>query len=163
MYEGEPSRPPLPFVSELEPEAIDVHTIAASCVGLRARVINRAVTTIYQEELRAWGVTISQVNLLVAIATHGPLGPRHLVGPMQMEKSTLSRNLDRMRANGWLVVEAEQGPPGRSQRVSISDEGRELLELLLPAWRRAQVRVEALLGPALIAALDGVANRLKAP
>jgi len=149
-----------PLIHTMEPDDIDPPLIAATCVGMRARVINRAISAIYQEELRPWKVTISQTNLLVAIASHGPLGPRDLVKPMQMDKSTLSRNLERMREQGWIAVEPEEGHPGPSKRLAITDEGRTLLKALTPGWRRAQVRLERLLGRTLLTSLDDVSRRL---
>ncbi len=47
-----------------------------------------------------------------------------------MEKSTVSRSIDRMRRNGWLIVARAES--GRGQRLTLSKKGRNLLEKSLP-------------------------------
>ena len=61
-----------------------------------------------------------------------------------MEKSTLSRNVDRMRTRGWL--EAVRTDDGRSTELRLTARGERLLREVHPAWARAQQRAAERLG-----------------
>ena len=118
--------------------------IAGECLGTRVRLLNRTITGIYDEALRPMGLTSGQLNLLVVVAKRGPLSPGEVALRMNMEKSTVSRNLDRMRHNGWVRV--GQADAGRKQVLTLTRGGRNLIEKCLPAWDEAQTRARAVLG-----------------
>ena len=80
------------------------------------------------------------------VAKRGPLSPGEVAERMNMEKSTVSRNLDRMRQNGWVRV--GQADAGRKQVLTLTRGGRNLIEKCLPAWDEAQTRARAVLGQA---------------
>jgi DNA-binding MarR family transcriptional regulator len=106
-------------------------------------MISRVITGVYDEALRPFGMTTAQMNILVAVAAQNPIQPSHLADRLCLDKSTLSRNLERMRAAGW--VEIEPGADDRSRLVRCTRTGGELLEDVAPAWRRAQRHAEKLL------------------
>ncbi len=118
--------------------------IAGECLAVRVRLLNRTITGIYDEALRSLGMTVGQLNILVAVAKLGPVSPGDVARRLNMEKSTLSRNVDRMRGHGWVVV--LPGESGRSQTLGISPRGRKLLEKAVPLWKEAQARAKAVLG-----------------
>lgn len=109
---------------------------------MRARRLSRALSRIYSDELRPHGVTAPQLNLLVALGVAGALSPARLASALDLEKSTLSRNLRVMESAGWVSV-AREGP---GQSVWLTDAGQALLADVRPAWERAQARAQALLG-----------------
>ena len=124
--------------------------IATACHSLPLRMLHRLITGVYDEALRPLGMRISQLNLLVEIAKMGDQATAARVGAFLMiETSTLSRDLQRMRGQGWIESSLE----GRSRRLIVTKQGRKLLERALPAWERAQQRAEAVLGRELAAAL----------
>ncbi len=118
--------------------------IAADCLAVRVRLLSRTITAIYDDALRPLGFTTGQLNVLVIIAKRGPISPSEIAGRLNMEKSTVSRNLARMRDNGWITVAA--GESGHKQRLTLNGRGKALLERALPAWEEAQTRTKALLG-----------------
>ncbi len=118
--------------------------IAGECLAVRVRLLNRTITGIYDEALRPLGMTVGQLNILVAVAKLGPISPGDVARRLNMEKSTLSRNVDRMRSHGWVVV--LPGESGRNQLLGISPKGRKLLEKAVPLWKEAQARAKAMLG-----------------
>jgi DNA-binding MarR family transcriptional regulator len=118
--------------------------IAGECLAVRVRLLNRTITSIYDEALRPLAMTVGQLNVLVAVAQLGPVSPGDVARRLNMEKSTLSRNVDRMRGHGWIVVLS--GETGRNQTLKISPKGRKLLERAVPLWRKAQARAKAVLG-----------------
>ena len=121
-----------------------VETIASECIAVRIRLLNRSVTNIFDQALRPLGVKVSQLNVLIVVAKRGPTSPAEVARRLNMEKSTLSRNVERMRTRGWLKV--SQGDTGRKQILELGAAGRKLIEKSLPFWKKAQAQTEALLG-----------------
>jgi len=119
-------------------------TIATDCLAVRVRLLSRTVTAIYDDALRPLGLTAGQLNVLVVIANRGPVSPGDIARRLNMEKSTVSRNLARMRDNDWITVAA--GESGQKQRLTLNRRGKALLEHALPAWEEAQTQARALLG-----------------
>src|SRR4051794_7733477 len=114
--------------------------IAGACIAVRLRALNRAVTAIYDEGLRPHGIRAGQLNILVVVARMGVARPGDVCRFLRMDKSTLSRDVEVMRRNGWLEI--DESAPGRARPLTLSPAGRALLEESLPAWRQAQEKVK---------------------
>ncbi len=132
--------------------------MARGCLVARIRMLNREVTGIYDDALRPLGVKVSQTNVLTAIAKLEPVSPRVIGELLRIEKSTLSRNVERMRARGWLRVTS--GDDERSHRLEVTAKGHRLLEKALPLWKRAQKDAESLLGKRTVQAIHDTADRM---
>lgn len=128
--------------------ATKAHTIAreieSSCLAVRLRALNRALTSVYDEHLRPFGLKTSQLNVLVAIESSGGLQPVQLAEMLSLEKSTVSRNVDKLVARGW--VESSPARQGRGHSLRLTATGRRLLSNVAPAWRSAQKHALAALG-----------------
>ena len=128
-----------------------VDVIARTCIAARMRLLNRVVTNFYDDALRPFGLKISQVNILIATAKLGEARPAQVCEILQLDTSTLSRNVERMRANGWIeIVPDEQD--ARMQTFRLTAQGRRLIERAVPAWEAAQRQAAELLGEGGIAA-----------
>ena len=132
--------------------------IAGECLAVRMRTLNRALTALYDEALRPLGLRVGQLNLLVAVARVGTAKPGDLCRVLRMDKSTLSRDVEVMRRNGW--IEVDDSGDGRARPLRLSDPGHALLEAVVPAWRQAQEKAGALLGYGAAAALGQVVDRI---
>ena len=121
-----------------QPQTDIAERMAQECLVGRVRLLNRTLTGIYDDALRPIGLTSGQLNVLVVLAKRGPVSPAAVALRLNMDKSTVSRNIERMRARGWLTAS--------SNELAISAEGRRTLARALPAWRDAQKRTRALLG-----------------
>ncbi len=128
--------------------------IAGECLAVRIRLLNRTITAIYDDALRPFGLTVGQLNILVVVAKLGPLSQGDVARRLNMEKSTVSRNIDRMRRNGWLSVT----PTGRTQELSLTGKGRTLLGKAATPWGEAQTRAKAVLGREGAESIHSVAN-----
>jgi DNA-binding MarR family transcriptional regulator len=126
---------------------------ATSCIALRTRRLARLVTKLYEDALRESPITVAQFTLLGATIVGGPLQPARLAKLLDLEKSTLSRNLALLESSG-LVEIASAGDGG--QRVSATDRGRRALMEALPSWRAAQARAVAALGGSVVDELDAM-------
>ena len=135
-----------------------IDAIARSCIAVRLRLLNRVVTNLYDEALRPLGLKVSQLNILVVTARLGLARPAEVCEILQLDASTLSRNVERMRARGWL--EAVAGEDARTQPFRLTARGRRLLERAFPAWEAAQRKAGELLGEDGLALLGGLARKL---
>src|SRR3954451_13758477 len=87
--------------------------IASECLSVRVRRLGRVITRIYEAALSPHGVGIAQLNLLAAIAASGGARAVDLARVLELEKSTLSRDLRRMEEAGWIRIEPS-GTNGRA-------------------------------------------------
>src|SRR6516162_8792619 len=138
------------------PTPIDV--IARNCVAVRLRLLNRVVTNIYDDALRPLGLKVSQLNILVVAAKLGLARPARVCDILQLDPSTLSRNVERMRAHGWLEVVPDED--ARTQPFRLTTQGRRLIEKAVPAWEEAQRQAIELLGNEAIALIDKAAKKV---
>lgn len=132
--------------------------IGEECIGVRVRLLNRVITNLYDGVFRPLGITTNQISILISMLRRGFTTPGEIGNSLQMEKSTLSRNLDRMRKNGWLEI--LQGEDGRSQRLQMTPKGRKVVEQSLPLWRAAQKEAKQILGEHGAASVCKTANEV---
>jgi DNA-binding MarR family transcriptional regulator len=137
-------------------DSIDV--IIRDCIAVRLRLLNRVVTNVYDDALRPLGLKVSQLNILVAVAKLGLARPAVVCEILQLDTSTLSRNVERMRDKGWLEVVAEHD--ARLQPLRITAQGKKLLQQAVPAWEEAQQRAQELLGEKAVNLLNKAAKKL---
>jgi len=128
------------------------------CIANRARMMSRGLSAIYEKELRQHGVRISQMAILGTLHYRGELQPGELARMLLTEKSTVSRNVERMVENGW--VRTELGDDERTHFLSLTAAGTKVLRKALPAWHKAQATVSELLGSRDIEAMHRIAKKL---
>jgi DNA-binding MarR family transcriptional regulator len=133
--------------------------IVEECIAVKLRLLTRAVTKIYNQALRPHGLTVSQMNILVAASYLGQAKQQDICHALHLEKSTLSRDLARMRERGW--VTDSPSDDGRSSLIRVTAHGGKLLQKAIPAWNQAQQQAAALLAERDIAALDRAAKTLR--
>ena len=135
-----------------------IDKVASECVAVRLRMLNRVITNIYDDALRALDMKVSQMNILVAAAKMGTARPIEVCEYLHLDVSTLSRNVERMKARGWLEVVANED--GRSQPFHLTPRGRKLLEKAVPAWSEAQQQVKKVLGDVFVEQLNQALQRI---
>ena len=135
-----------------------IDTIARDCIAVRMRLLNRVVTNLYDDALRPLGLKVSQLNILVVAAKLGLARPAMVCNILQLDTSTLSRNVERMRVKEWLEVVA--GEDARTQPFCLTARGRRLLKLAVPAWEKAQLKATELLGDDGVELLTNTAQKL---
>ena len=147
------------FMDNQKNSAIDA--IARDCIAVRLRMLNRVVTNLYDDALRPLGLKISQLNILVVTAKLGLAQPAKVCDILQLDTSTLSRNVERMRARDWLEV--VPGEDARAQPFRLTAKGKRLLERAVPAWEEAQSQATEFLGHDGVALLSKAAGKLGMP
>ena len=134
--------------------------VGPECLGFRARLLSRIVTSVYDDSLSAVGLKVSQFSVLNAVASREDALPAELAKFLEMDESTLSRNVARMCARGWLRLEPGEDDR-RSHQITITDMGKALLRKSYPAWQQAQSQVAHKLGPEGVASLRSVVRKLR--
>jgi DNA-binding MarR family transcriptional regulator len=135
-----------------------VDRVGGECLAVRVRLINRVLTSLYDEALRPYGIRVSQGNILVVVARMGQARPAEVVRVLRLERSTLSRDVDVMKRAGWLESDPPEG--GRSQILRVTPEGLRLLADSHPAWEKAQAEARKLLGDGGVDAIRRIAGGL---
>lgn len=121
------------------------------CTNLKLRQLNRVVTRHYDRHVAVAGLKNTQYSLLSHVVALGPIRPGALARRMQMDASTLTRNIQPLVAQGWLTVGA--GDDGRSRLVGVTEAGRAKRAEGQRLWKQAQLALNARLGSERVAAL----------
>ncbi|MEO8057968.1 MAG: MarR family winged helix-turn-helix transcriptional regulator [Burkholderiales bacterium] len=124
------------------------------CTNLKLRQLARRVSQHYDRIVGAVGLKTSQYSLLSHVVTLGPIRPSDLAGHMEMDASTLTRNLQPLVAQGW--VEVGPGDDGRSRLVIATDAGRRKRTEAQREWKRAQLSLNDKLGIDRVAQLHAL-------
>ena len=121
-----------------------IKTRSRQCIAARIRLLNRMVTNIYDSALSPFGVKLNQMSILIVVYLEGEIGYEALCKRLKMEKSTASRNIERMKRQGWLVAVSVAGE--RRKRLKVTAAGEKLLEKVHNAWEESQIKAVELLG-----------------
>ncbi len=121
------------------------------CTHLKLRQASRLVTRHYEAHVAAAGLKITQYSLLSCVAGLGPLRAGALAAAMQLDASTLTRNLAPLVQRGWVRVRT--GDDARSRVVEATAAGLAVRATAQKAWKRAQLALNERLGAARAAAL----------
>ena len=137
-----------------------IDTISRTCIAVRLRLLNRVVTNLYDDALRPLGLKVSQLNILIVTARLGLARPAQVCEILQLDTSTLSRNVKPLQAHGWLEVVPDED--ARTQPFRLTAQGKRLIEKAIPAWEEAQRQASEVLGAEGVALLDKAAKNLRA-
>lgn len=127
------------------------------CLAGNLRAAARAVTRVYDDALRPHGLRLTQVAVLAALRTSGPVGVTRLADTVGTERSALAREL-RPLADAGLVSLAADPDDRRVRRVGLTTAGAARLAAAAPAWHTAQGSMRALLGTTEVEALVRAAS-----
>lgn len=122
------------------------------------RRASRALTQLYDAELRPTGLRVTQFTVLQALALAGEISQKDLGGLLVMDSTTLTRTLRLLTQEGW--VAERRGADRRERRLRLSPAGRRRLQRATPRWQRAQARLEARFGARRWQELFHVASEL---
>jgi DNA-binding MarR family transcriptional regulator len=124
------------------------------CTNFKLRQVTRRVSQHYDRIVGSAGLKTTQYSLLAHVVRLGPVRPGDLAAAMEMDASTLTRNLQPLVGNGW--IEVGPGPDGRSRLVAVTAAGRAKQAEAQRAWKKAQLALNARLGEARVAALHAL-------
>jgi DNA-binding MarR family transcriptional regulator len=118
------------------------HNLASvPCLCGAMRQASRAVSRLYDEELRGVGLRTTQYSLLSVLANAGQVRQGNLSQLTSLDETTLTRNLRPLVDASWIAVHS--GDDRREKLVAITKAGTAKLAEARPAWERAQTRMQA--------------------
>lgn len=114
------------------------------CTVYRLRMAARRATRLYDRHLAPSGLGIAQFGLLQTLSMRGVSTVTDLAAVLDMDRTTLTRNLTPLVRQGLVGLGA--GRDRRSRAVVITEAGKLKLKQALPLWREAQGAVRAAMG-----------------
>lgn len=110
--------------------------VAETCASIRLRKAARAVNRFYDQARESSGLTGAQFSLLVVTALAGEPAMGDLATLLELDQTTLSRNLNPLKKSGLVTV--LPGADRRVRHVRLTLEGRARLNQALLLWKQAQ-------------------------
>jgi len=126
--------------------------LACTCSLVRGAA--RRLTQYYDEALKETGLKVTQYGLLSTIDRMDRPSVTDLADRLDLDRTTLTRNLAPLRDAGW--VRLADGADRRTRSVELTAAGRDLLALARPHWRRAEVALRQRAGGDVTDALQAV-------
>jgi DNA-binding MarR family transcriptional regulator len=147
---------------------LDIGSIASAtseaCISTRVRQLSRIVTRVYDDAMRPHKITASQFTLLTQLANQDGITAAEIGSTLDIEKSTLSRNLKRLLALGHIKMDPPAGRRGRG--LHLTPGGKVVIQEAFPLWQAAQKRAIEVMGLESRRTLDDLlsqAERLVVP
>ncbi|HEV7317565.1 MAG TPA: MarR family winged helix-turn-helix transcriptional regulator [Ensifer sp.] len=126
--------------------------VMARCYCALLRKATRRTTSIYDDALQPVGLNLAQFSLLRHIARDEPISMTELGRKIELERSTVSRNVKVLEGMG--LAATGSGKDQREATVGLTESGRQILIDGAPLWQAAQDKIEARLGPDAAAQLE---------
>ena len=119
-----------------------IPTLPCMCASLRRTA--RAVTQLYEEALRPFGLRSTQFTILQALSLAGEVTQGELGRILAMDSTTLTRTLEIMSRQLW--VAKRRGKDRREWRLRLAKAGKAQFESAVPAWQKVQDKVKQQMG-----------------
>lgn len=114
------------------------------CTNFKLRQVTRLVSNHCEAQFVESGLTTTQYALLSHIVVLGPIQPSELARRMDIDLSTLSRNVQPLQTLG--LVETLPGADARSRQLQATAEGHARRKQMKATWKRAQLSLNERLG-----------------
>lgn len=141
--------------------AVSAEVLSLRCTGATVRRFARRITSFYEQRLQ--GVKLSQYSVLAHLSDE-PQSLQQLSRRLEMDRTTLTRNLKPLLANGWVSEVA--GDDARQRLLALTAAGKRIRSQARESWRSAQAALERELGADFVARLhaqlDTALAKLKA-
>ena len=116
--------------------------LPCACANLRRAA--RAVTRVYNRELRPTGLELTQVTLLMALEMTGETTQGKLGKVLALDSTSLTRMLRLLIERRW--ISEKRGSDRRQRLLRLTPSGEEKLRKAWPYWERAQLRLRKGMG-----------------
>ncbi|MCB0334591.1 MAG: winged helix-turn-helix transcriptional regulator [Bdellovibrionales bacterium] len=115
----------------------DVHNTLSNCATFSLRKASRLTTQMFDEALAPCGLRSTQLIILATLFLNENIRLSELARQLVLSPSTLSRNLKPLMRDGLVETDLDQA---RQRKVSLTNDGAELLRKSLPHWKAAQMK-----------------------
>ena len=127
------------------------------CPLMRLLVITRKLGKLYNKHFNKLNVTQSQVSILLMVAKMGEIAQSAIGKRLELERSTVSRDLARLVDKGYLHKTAN----GVSPAISLTKEGIKVSNLVAREWEKGYKDSCELLGEKGMSALAEIQKIMK--
>jgi DNA-binding MarR family transcriptional regulator len=138
-------------------------TPAKNCTNFKSSQLSRKLKRLYDAELAKAGLKSTQYSLLTHVARRGPISATALANRIEIDTSTLSRNIKLLVRSGWLVMNV--GEDARNRIITITPTGLAKQAEADVYWCQVQKKVNESLGEeritSLLSIIDECMERLK--
>ncbi len=110
-----------------------------NCACFNVRKTARVLTQEYDQFITPSGLKTTQFTALAVINRLGPIMMTDLAKAMEIERTSLTRNLKLIEQNGFITT--RPGEDARSRIVEITGAGKEKLEEAQVLWKGIQSRI----------------------
>ncbi len=121
------------------------------CLAMRFRRLGRLMSNQYNEHLKHYGIDISLLNILFVIAGTPGIHQSEIGKRLILERSSLSRNLQKLRKLGLIDTTKVEGY--KSLSLHLTKKGKTKVESMHEDWHDIQFQIEDKVG---IAVRDGI-------
>jgi DNA-binding MarR family transcriptional regulator len=130
----------------------------SGCTCFKLRRLTRRVTAVYDRALAAAGIRVTQYSVLGQLRRLRAASMSELADALDMDRTTLTRNLKPLLDAGWVEVQAAAGD-ARRHDVHITAAGEAQFQVARTYWRRAQAEVTAAIGERDLSVLHELVDR----
>ncbi len=116
----------------------------SKCICSNVRRASRAITKFYDNAMGPSGLKITQFAMLRNIAISGALNASELAQILNLDRTTLVRNLKSLQEQR--LIENAASEDSRMRPIAVTPKGRKALESALPYWEKAQTTISSKLG-----------------
>lgn len=111
----------------------------SECISGKIMRLNRIIANVFRKYLLPFDITDSQLSILFVLTKKGGLTQKQLSNIVQLEKSSLNRNLKRLLDKNYL---------SRTDFpiIQITDFGKSFVNNIIPEWQKAMDEISGLLG-----------------
>ena len=115
-----------------------------NCTCVAVRRASQAITHFYDSVLEPSGLKVTQLSLLRAVARLETAHISLLAESVQLDRTTLARNLAVLEREGLVTV--MPGDDSRTRIVTLTQGGHAALDRAAPLWDAAQARLAEQVG-----------------
>ena len=114
------------------------------CVCTNLRMATRVVTRLYDDALAPCGIGVNQFAILRWLR-FAPLSISELAAKLQMDRTTLARDVQVLDRRGLLSIEPDTGDR-RRKVLTVTGPGFDVLGEATPRWQALQTQVTEAVG-----------------
>ena len=141
-------------------DSLTQEATSTACINLQMMRSSHYILKAYDEAYRPFGVRATQMPVLGAVARRQPVTIRQIADELESERSVMSRKFQVMEKRGW--VKEDQETSGKEKSFVLTEEGKELVQSILPVRMEVQQRMMSALTKEELNLLLTLCNKLKA-
>lgn len=130
--------------------------LPCACANLRRAA--RAISRLYNRELRSGHIEITQFTLLMTLDRAGDVSQGRLGKLLALDSTSLTRMLRLLKNKGW--TRDKEGEDRRIRIIGLTAAGRTKLKQSMPHWKRAQDRIEKAIGEPAMDQMTTMSERI---